>query len=243
MSSYVGAAINDPLSGLTYIIGGKDKLIKKKICDSLKVSSSMVSEYYDHAKSLDFIPSEYKIANIGQIASPEVLYTICRILKPEVVVETGVASGLSSAYILKALSDNAKGKLISIDMPNHENELMKTQPCYLENPQAIIPEDKQTGWVVPQNLRNRWVLKLGLVQDLLIPALNELGAIDIFLHDSEHSYENMMFEFRNAWKCMRNGGILLSHDITWNSSFSNFASESGRRYEPIYFTGMGAIRK
>lgn len=242
MSSYVGAALRDPMSAFTFIFGGKDKLIKKKISDSLNISSSIVAQYYDFAKQLDFIPSGYKIANIGQIASPEVLYTICRILKPEVVVETGVASGLSSAYILKALNDNVKGKLISIDMPNYEEELMKTQPGYLENPQAIIPEGKETGWVVPHDLRERWVLKLGLVKDLLTPTLDEL-TIDIFLHDSEHSYDNMMFEFVNAWKTMKDGGVLLSHDITWNSSFADFAKKVGRKYEPIYFTGMGAIKK
>jgi hypothetical protein len=41
-----------------------------------------------------------------------------RSLKPRVIVETGVASGLSSAHILRALAANGTGTLHSIDLPN-----------------------------------------------------------------------------------------------------------------------------
>jgi predicted O-methyltransferase YrrM len=43
------------------------------------------------------------------------LYAICRILLPRIVVETGVASGFSSASMLQALEDNEVGELYSID--------------------------------------------------------------------------------------------------------------------------------
>lgn len=44
-------------------------------------------------------PSEYSLENNSGL----LLYLICKILKPEKVVETGVAYGLSSSYILQAL--------------------------------------------------------------------------------------------------------------------------------------------
>lgn len=243
MSSYLRIGMNEPLNALLYLIRGKDFLIKKKTAEALGVSVKEVTQIYDEIIHSKFLPDEYKIENIGQIASPEVLYVICRLLRPRVVVETGVASGLSSAYLLKALDDNGDGKLISIDMPNYEDVLIKEKPEYLSTPQAVIPQGKETGWAVPLHLRKRWNLKLGLVQDLLLPVLNEAGSIDIFLHDSEHTYENMMFEFRNSWRHLSEGGCLLSHDITWNSSFMDFAKEVRRTYTPIYFTGMGCIRK
>jgi len=46
------------------------------------------------------------------------LYNLIRDTRPSIVVETGVASGVSTAYILQALEDNRKGKLYSIDLPN-----------------------------------------------------------------------------------------------------------------------------
>src|SRR5947207_14206936 len=46
------------------------------------------------------------------------LYAVVRAFKPGVVVETGVSSGMSSAHILRALAENGKGTLHSIDLPN-----------------------------------------------------------------------------------------------------------------------------
>jgi len=45
-------------------------------------------------------------------------YAAVRILKPECVVETGIANGVSSAYILLALHRNQRGKLHSIGLPD-----------------------------------------------------------------------------------------------------------------------------
>ena len=52
-------------------------------------------------------------------AEATTLYALCRKLKPDVVVETGVASGVSSSYILCALHENEHGQLYSIDVPWH----------------------------------------------------------------------------------------------------------------------------
>src|SRR4030042_5692145 len=41
----------------------------------------------------------------------QILYVITRILEPANVLETGVANGFSTAYILKALHRNQRGKL------------------------------------------------------------------------------------------------------------------------------------
>ncbi|MDQ1280386.1 MAG: hypothetical protein QG670_1649 [Thermoproteota archaeon] len=55
-----------------------------------------------------------------------VLYVLCRQLKPYVVVETGVAGGMSSSYILCALEENKYGRLYSIDVPWEETFLFET---------------------------------------------------------------------------------------------------------------------
>lgn len=133
------------------------------------------------------------------------LYRLCRYVKPEVVVETGVAYGVSSFYILKALSENNKGKLISIDSifrPWQSKEMI--------------------GAVIPKSLRNRWELKIGTSKELLEKSLKNLSSIDIFLHDSLHTYKNMSYEFKKAWPYIKKGGFLLSDDITSNNAFNDF---------------------
>ncbi len=242
MSSYFSVGL-DPPSALHYILKGKNYIIKKKICEATKRSFAEITKYYDQIKKSDFINLNSE-TNIGQIENPYSIYTLCRVLKPKLVVETGVASGVSSAYILRALEDNGDGRLISIDMPNYAEKLVRENPEYAHvTPKAIIPEGKETGWCVPDILRKKWTLKLGLVEEILIPTLDEVGQIDVFFHDSEHTYKNMMFEFRNAWTHLKSGGILLSHDINWNTSFRDFAKEVNQKYTEIHFTGMGSILK
>lgn len=235
--------LKDPKSALEYLLKGKDHIVKKKVCEITKRPYAEVNEYYEHIAKSDFISEKLKMMHLGQILRPEWIYVICRIVKPTVVVETGVASGVSSTYILKALADNNHGKLVSIDMPNYGKKLTLAHPEYSNIKANAIVRENETGWVVPENLRNRWTLKLGLGQELLVPTLEELGQIDLFFHDSEHTYNNMMFEFRNAWRFLRSGGLLLSHDITWNNSFADFAKEVKRNFIHIYFTSAGAIIK
>ncbi|MEL6252859.1 MAG: class I SAM-dependent methyltransferase [Bacteroidota bacterium] len=156
------------------------------------------------------------------------LYTIIRHLKPEKVVETGVCNGASTSYILKALQKNGKGTLYSIDFPDVLDK--ENEEIWEGKGSSIIPEDGATGWLVPKELRDRWELRLGKSQDLLPPLLEELGSIDFFVHDSEHSYECMTFEFETSYPVIREGGILASHDIDDNTSFQDFCKKNERSW-------------
>src|SRR5579862_4942290 len=49
-------------------------------------------------------------------------YVVVRALMPDVMVETGVCNGKSSAFVLNAMDHNGRGHLHSIDLPVHEEE-------------------------------------------------------------------------------------------------------------------------
>lgn len=133
----------------------------------------------------------------------EFCYVICRALRPRVVVETGVGSGVTTSFILQALAANDEGHLWSIDLPP-------------------IGAEQFAGSFVPQALRRRWTLLRGRSRDLLPPLLNDLPAPDVFLHDSLHTTRNMTFEFQAAWQKMNAGGVLLSDDIHMSKAFARF---------------------
>lgn len=146
--------------------------------------------------------------NLGsRLQMTECLYLICRVVKPEIVVETGVYHGLSTTFMLQALKDNGRGKLYSIEKRDH------------------TPEGYPTGWLVPEDMRGRWRLLTGDSRELLPKLLHDLGTIDLFVHDSEHTYETMRFEYETAWRNLKSGGILLSDDVDWSIAFSEFAVE------------------
>ena len=141
------------------------------------------------------------------------LYIMARILKPEIVIETGVFEGHSSLAFSLALEKNNEGRLYSIDLPS-----------------PSLPPGKEPGWIVPEHLRKRWDLRLGKSSELLPGLLEEIKEVDMFLHDSEHSYENMYWEYKTAWGCIRKGGLLLSHDISMNAAFREFAKYVSEGY-------------
>ena len=155
------------------------------------------------------------------------LYALLRKTRPDVVVETGVCNGFSSAFILAALEQNGAGRLYSIDLP----EVAGVTPpgTFWESKLgAAIPAGEEPGWIIPDRLRSRWRLTLGRTQDVLPPLLAELGTIDCFFHDSEHSYECMSFEFAAAWPALRAGGTLVADDFLWNDALPAFSREHAR---------------
>lgn len=169
---------------------------------------------------------------------PAIYYVLVRLMRPEVVVETGIAAGNSSRFILLALDRHKHGSLHSIDLPNADLDLGEGKGRQT----TVLPEGKEPGWMVPDNLKYRWSLHLGDARILLPEVLKETGQIDIFIHDSLHSYEHMLFEFTTAWPHLGKAGILLSDDTDWNDAFEVFSREVRRT--PTYFNyRVGALRK
>lgn len=168
---------------------------------------------------------------------PELIYILIRIQKPSFVVETGVFDGISSAVILQALQDNNKGRLISVDLPAQKTIEFSTHRMK----ETTLPPGKQPGWAVPDYLRSRHKLLLGNSKEVLPGVFKDHPSIDVFLHDSLHTYEHQWFEYEIAWPHLIKGGLLLSDDILWNPAFYKFSKEKNR---PCYiFSGFGAILK
>jgi len=151
------------------------------------------------------------------------LYFMIRELKPEIIIETGVHRGVSSLFMLQALEDNNKGKLYSIDLPL-ANYLTDDRG----STKSTLSAEK-VGVCVTETLRNRWELILGDSKKELPKLLSSLKSIDMFLHDSKHTYEHMMWEFNTIWPSLSEDAILISDDTNWNSSFMDFSEKVGRR--------------
>lgn len=173
----------------------------------------------------------------------EVLYLFVRAARPKIMVETGVAYGFSSAYILQALSDNGVGELYSIDLPNTNPEGYVSEGGFIDH--TFVASEELTGLVVPDALRDRWHLGLGSSRQLLPNLLSELGSIDIFFHDSDHSKQNVTFELTEAWSHLVPGGVVISDDIPVSDAFDSFCGRYGST--PFRWFGprgrMGAFYK
>jgi len=170
------------------------------------------------------------------------LYAVLRTLRPRLAVETGVANGFSTAFLLQALETNDEGALHSIDLPREVGREYEPGTFYEGEGRAGIPRGSEPGWLVPQRLKERWTLILGRSQEELPPLLEQIGTIDFFMHDSEHSFDCMWFEFDRAWSALRPGGVLVSDDVNATEAFFRFAEQEGR--EPLLLAkGMGLLTR
>lgn len=134
-------------------------------------------------------------------------YLVCRLLKPLSVIETGIALGLTSAYILQALQTNERGTLHSVDLP------------------PLSSRDGFVGYLVPQRLESRWRRHRGASRRILPRLFRTVDDLEVFVHDSLHSRANMRWELGAAYRHLRAGGAIVADDIDSNDAFYQIESE------------------
>ncbi len=133
-------------------------------------------------------------------------YAISRALAPSVILETGVAYGVTSAYLLQAIDVNHQGTLWSVDLP----------------PLGRQAED-YVGFLVPKSLRSSWNLRRGATRRLLPELLPLVGQIDLFVQDSLHTYRTITDEITMVWPFLKPGGVVIADDVSDNRAFGDFA--------------------
>jgi predicted O-methyltransferase YrrM len=114
--------------------------------------------------------------------------------RPLIMIETGIESGFSTEHFLTSMDRAGAGHLFSCD------------PCpsgfYDANP---ISHPRFT-----------------FIRRRSYEALDEIFAltkrVDLFLHDSDHSFACQTFEYEWAIRHVRPGGIIASDDTGWSDT-------------------------
>jgi hypothetical protein len=142
----------------------------------------------------------------GEPGLARAAWCLVRHRRPAKVVETGVARGFTSRIILEALDRNGNGRLWSIDLPPVDSAQLHAE----------------IGAAVPSDLRARWTYVEGTSRQRLPGVLSQLGGIDLFIHDSRHTEENVNFELAQAWAALTNDGAALVDDVDLNWGLHSF---------------------
>ena len=185
----------------------------KSLASFMEVGARLVKEKYrEFVRSGPYMGGFHPLQKTDQYKAA-VLYVICRILKPKVVVETGVASGTSAVGILSALEANHEGALHSIDLPAGR---------YITDSGGVwedVSSATGPGWLVPERLKPRWTIHIGPSRALLHEVLSNAKSIELFYHDSEHTKENMDYELELAFEYLNAEGFILADNSNWSNSF------------------------
>jgi hypothetical protein len=164
--------------------------------------------------------ASYRGWNDGDHDFARAIWCLVAHSRPERVVETGVAHGLTSRVILEGMNRNEQGHLWSVDLPAVDSSL-----------------HDEIGMAVPASLRSRWTYVAGTSRQRLPGVLSDVGQLDIFVHDSLHTRRNTGFELRAAWAALRHGGAVVVDDIHRNTAFRALVAETG----PPWFTARHAL--
>jgi len=136
-------------------------------------------------------------------------YLLCRARQAEVVIETGVGYGVTSAYLLQALEVNGGGRLLSIDLPPLGADV-----------------SKEVGLAVPERLRGRWRLEIGSSRSRLRAVAAQAGGVDMFVHDSLHTYRTVKWELETIAPHLKPGAVVVCDDIEGHRAFEEWLSSS-----------------
>jgi predicted O-methyltransferase YrrM len=155
-------------------------------------------------------------------------YVIARVLRPQLIVETGVDKGLGTCVLAAALLRNAAeghpGHLLAIDI------------------------DPTCGWLVGPPYDSITEIRIEDSSEVL-PAIPE--TIDIFIHDSNHTEEFETNELTVVLPKMAPTGVMMSDNAHEGPALMKFAESLGLRSyfwrevpKDHYFSGggIGAIQ-
>ena len=168
------------------------------------------------------IPADlpYPISWAVEDTEARVYHHLVRLLKPNRVVETGVANGFSSFFLLSAMERNHRGTLTSLDVSDN------------------------VGRLVPPDLREAWDLRIlprKGTKEAFHRAMGKLAGTDLFIHDSDHSYGWQDFEYAAAWhQYLHHDGLLLSDDADLSYAFVDFVRS--HRDDPLFDTASLVCR-
>ena len=134
----------------------------------------------------------------------DMLYALARKEDVRIAVETGVYSGVSTRFLLEAVHANVRRS----DVPRGEARVYSCDPS-----QTTAREASESG-VLDDPM---WKF----FNEQSVTALPKIAAAapswDLFLHDSDHRLENMVFELEYAWHLVRDGGVIVCDD--WDATF------------------------
>jgi len=136
-------------------------------------------------------------------------YCIVRAVSPGVVVETGTADGLGTVLLARALARNAeegfRGELLSFDI------------------------DPRSGWLLDESSASHVRLLIGDSAVTLPRALSG-REVDVFIHDSDHSYVHEKAELALALDHAAERLVLISDNAHATTALHEICTDLGLDY-------------
>jgi cephalosporin hydroxylase len=168
------------------------------------------------------IPTRKLLNMHGPLKYQDMVYVMIRALKPDLVFETGVRYGVCTTHVLAAMHINCRGLLVSCD-PMYDSQ---------RQAQDRIHELVQT----PLEYFDHWKFMPGKSSEWLPEMLKKHSAPNIFIHDSDHGWENMSWELDYMFEAMKKEqwsehGTIICDDWDWLENEDRDLAKNGNVFE------------
>jgi predicted O-methyltransferase YrrM len=175
--------------GLKRLFGKKEKQ-EHKILRLIERTGDQLQPEYHRATPECPHPERWSMFDsmTAEVEVLEFLRTLVTTIKPELVVETGTFSGLSTLWIAEGLQQNGRGKVITCEY----------DPVVYERAKKRIAASEFAPWV---ECRNESSLEMKVD-----------GTIDLLFSDSDMSIREQ--EVRRFLPLMNPQGLILMHDAS-----------------------------
>lgn len=157
------------------------------------------------------------------------LYCLVRLARPQTVVETGTRWGIGSYFIARALEANGSGRLFTFDLGATGSRAEYAWP----------ESEQELAFLLPERLRPMVEIVEGDALSTLPAWLPRMGPVDLFYHDSCHTYEHMWGEFSLVYPAIPPGGLFLSEDTDQNDAWRDFWRDKPRAAEARWSSYLG----
>jgi predicted O-methyltransferase YrrM len=152
------------------------------------------------------------------------LYALIRELRPDSVIEIGVANGHSAYFMLNALQANGAGTLHSFDVIPGAGGLLSERERELWDFHLI--SQKRSG----KQLREQ---------------ISKMPKAGLCFHDADHSYLGQHAEFAQCWEQLDTDGVLVGDDVDASYAWLDFCRALGRESEMLVDArkAVGVVRR
>jgi len=164
------------------------------------------------------------------------LYELVLEYKPKTMIEVGVQRGQSTRAIILAMGENNFGTLVSVDQKNREDILDLEYSDYKHRWNFI--KGDSTSETTLESVRSK---------------VEEGEYYDMLFIDGGHKQPTVQLDFDNYSKMVKNGGIIMMHDIynnreevneTWEKiTWEKFGISVGYCTNGSVIPGFGIIKK
>lgn len=234
-------------------IDNPEEEVKSTVQQLFGISQSEVEELFKQAKDFEKNELGPKLDEFtelpfgpgGMAMGGKTLYVITRLVKPETILEIGVANGMSTAFVLGALDEEGvppeSVTIHAIDRPQFAYQIQERRGRFgLEGRGGLIPDNKEAGWLASKMIRQKYnyQLHIGDFTEILGDFSEIFDSLDLAIYDASKDPEEMKFAYQFLLTKLQRNGVLVSDDVLVNDIFEAMMEGQRGRSRIVNDTGI-----